>query len=111
MEVSSDKGSETQILEELTQLLGHAPVDWSMETLTHNTRNAVTSGIWRVRAGSVSVVLKEVSPGDGAAASEEWSPSGVPSHWDYWEREALAYESGVALAYEEAGVRGSRFLA
>ena len=110
MEVSSDKGSETQILEELTRLLGHAPVDWSMETLTHNTRNAVTAGIWRVRAEFLSAILKVVSPG-GSAISEEWSPSDETSHWNYWKREALAYESGLTSAYSEAGILGPRLLA
>jgi hypothetical protein len=110
VEASSDKGSEPRIVEELTRLLGHAPVGWSADALTHNTRNAVTSGIWRVRAGFVSVVLKVVSPGDGAA-SDEWSPSEVPSHWNYWEREALAYESGITSAYSEAGISGPRLLA
>ena len=110
-EEGPDKGSETQIVEELTRLLGHTPVGWSAEALTHNTYNAVTGGIWRVRAGSASVVLKVVSPGDDAAASEEWSPSEVPTHWNYWEREALAYESGITAVYSEAGISGPRLLA
>lgn len=93
MKEGLDKESEAQIAKELTRLLGYAPVDWSAEALMHNTHNVVTDGIWRARAGSASVVLKVVSPGDDAAASEEWSPSEVPSHWNYWEREALAYES------------------
>jgi hypothetical protein len=105
-----DKGSETQILEELTRLLGHAPVDWSMETLTHNTLNAVTAGIWRVRAESLSAILKVVSPG-GSAMLEEWRPSDETSHWNYWKREALAYESGLTSAYSEAGILGPRLLA
>ena len=105
------KGGEAQIVEELTRLLGHAPVDWSAEALTHNTYNAVTAGIWRVRAGSVSVVLKVISPGGEVVASEEWSSSEVPSHWNYWEREALAYESGITAVYSEAGISGPRLLA
>jgi len=44
-------------------------------------------------------------------ASEEWSPSEVPSHWNYWEREALAYESGITTVYSEAGISGPRLLA
>jgi len=105
-----DKESEKQIAEELARLLDHTPVQWSARVLTHNAHNAVTGGIWRVRAGSASAVLKVVSPGDGAA-SEEWSPSGAPSHWNYWEREALAYEGGLTSAYSAAGLRGPRLLA
>jgi hypothetical protein len=105
------KGGEAQIVEELTRLLGHAPVDWSAEALTHNTYNTVTAGIWRVRAGSASMVLKVISPGGEMVASEEWSPSEVPSHWNYWEREALAYESGITGVYSETGISGPRLLA
>jgi hypothetical protein len=108
---SLHKRSEAPIVEELTRLLGQTPVDWSAEALTHNTHNAVTTGIWRVRAGSASVVLKVVSPGVDAAASEEWRSSEVPSHWNYWEREALAYESGLTALYSEAGICGPRLLA
>jgi len=108
-EEDSYKDSEAQIVEELTKLLGHAPVDWSAEILTHNTNNAVTAGIWRVRFGSASVVLKVLSP-SGTASSGEWSPSEMPSHWNYWEREALAYESGVTAVYSAARISGTRLL-
>ena len=109
-EEGPDNESEAQIAEELTRLLGHAPVDWSAETLTHNTHNAVTAGIWRVRAGSASLVLKVISP-SGTAASEEWRASEAPSDWNYWQREALAYEGGITALYSEAGICGPRLLA
>ena len=35
----------------------------------------------------------------------------MPSHWNYWEREALAYESGITAAYSESGIIGPRLLA
>ncbi len=104
-----DKRNEARFVRELTGLLGHAPDEWSAEPLTHNIRNAVTAGIWRVRAGSSSFILKVVSPG-GTAASEEWSPSEDPSHWNYWEREALAYEQGLTAVYSEAGISAPRLL-
>jgi hypothetical protein len=107
---SSGERGEAQVAEELTKLLGHAPAEWSAEILTHNIYNAVTAGIWRVRVGSASIVLKVVSPA-GAAPSEEWSPSEYSSHWNYWEREALAYEQGVTAVYSEAGISGPRLLA
>ena len=111
MKEGLDKESEAQIAEELARLLGHAPVEWSAEALTHNTHNVVTGGIWRVRAGSASVVLKVVSPGGEVVASGEWSPSEDPSHWNYWEREVLAYESGVTAVYSRVGISGPRLLA
>lgn len=96
---------------ELTDLLGHTPAQWSEQTLTHNTSNAVTAGIWRVRAGSLSAILKVLSPPGGRATSEEWNSSEDPSHWNYWEREALAYENGLTSVYSGAGISGPRLLA
>jgi hypothetical protein len=95
----------------LTELLGHTPAEWSEETLTHNANNAVTAGIWRVRAGSLSAILKVVSPPGGRATSEEWNSSEDPSHRNYWEREALAYEHSLTSAYSAAGIAGPRLLA
>lgn len=96
---------------ELTELLGYTPAEWSEEILTHNANNAVTAGIWRVRAGSFSAILKVVSAPGGRATSEEWNSSEDPSHWNYRERETLAYEHGLTSAYSEAVISGPRLLA
>jgi hypothetical protein len=109
-EESLHKGSEAPIVEELTRLLGHTPAEWSAEALTHNTQNAVTASICRVRVGSASFVLKVVSPEGEGVTAEEWNPSQAPSHWNYWEREALAYESGITAVYSAAGLSGPRLL-
>lgn len=70
---------EAQIGAELAALLGQASADWSAELLTHNLHNAVTAGIWRVRAGQRTFILKVVSPGrEGAAAG--WAASDDPTH-------------------------------
>jgi hypothetical protein len=108
---SSGERGEAQVAEELTGLLGHAPAEWSAETLTHNVYSAVTAGIWRIRAGSASVVVLKVISSAGTAASEEWSSSEYSSHWNFWEREALAYEQGVTKVYSEAGISSPRLLA
>ena len=102
---------ESYCTKELTELLGHTPAEWTVESLTHNTSNAVTAGIWRVRANSLSAILKVVaSPGRGTTL-EEWSSSEEPSHWNYWGRETLAYEHGLTSAYSAAGISGPRLLA
>ena len=67
---------------ELTRLLGHTPAGWFAETLTHNTSNAVTAGIWCVRAGSLSAILKVISPPGGRSgwtgtSSTQTRPGGV----------------------------------
>jgi hypothetical protein len=80
---------------ELGRLLEYTPEEWCEDTLVHNTNNAV---------------LKVLSPTGGGTKSEEWRPSEDPSHWNYWEREALAYEQGVTSAYSVAGISGPGLL-
>lgn len=68
---SSGERGEAQVAEELTRFLGHAPAEWSAETLTHNIYNAVTAGIWWIRAGSASVVVLKVISLAGTAALQK----------------------------------------
>jgi hypothetical protein len=81
------------------------------ETLTHNAFNAATGGIWRVRGGASGPrVLKIAQPGT-ADPTLVWGTSEDPAHWNYWQREPLAYRSGlIASAYADAGLRGPRLL-
>ncbi len=80
------------------------------ETLTHNRSNAATGGIWRVRGGSGPRVLKIAQPGTDDPTLV-WGTSDDRTHWNYWQREPLAYRSGlVASAYADAGLRGPRLL-
>ena len=108
MRGGSHARDESYFIKELTELLGHTAAEWSEETLTHNANNAVTSGIWRIRSGSLSAILKLVSPPDGRAMSGDWNSSEDSSHWNYWEREALAYEYDVTSAYSASGISGPR---
>ena len=101
---------EAQIGAELAALPGQLPAEWSAELLTHNLHNAVTAGIWRVRAGERTFILKVVSPGrEGAAAGR--AASDDPTHWNYWAREALAYQHGVTASYAAEGLAGPELLA
>ena len=57
--------------------------------LTHNSRNPVTADVW-AEEGVVHKLLTrrgEAAPG--------WERSDDERHWNYWKREALAYESGL----------------
>jgi hypothetical protein len=93
----------------------------SAEVLRHNVKNAATGGIWRVQGNAGSAILKVARPPAGyrggaaagaVAAPTAWPTSDEPSHWNYWRREALAYETGLAAtAYGDAGVCGPSLLA
>jgi hypothetical protein len=79
------------------------------EPLVHNPKNGVTGGVWRVRAGHRSAVLKVLTR--GKAATGGWAASDEPRHWNYWRREAYVYESGLAQAWQRYGIRAPRLLA
>ncbi len=64
----------------------------SMERIYDPTVSA-TRGIWRVRVGESSAVLKVI--GHSASGHAHWLSGDEPDHWLYWQREALAYRSGM----------------
>jgi hypothetical protein len=81
-----------------------------VEELRHNKGNDATFGIWRVRGTDASAVLKIYKP-PSAGFTGYWPTSQVPSHWNHWRRESLAYAEGLpATAYGEAGVAGPDLL-
>lgn len=57
--------------------------------LVHNPLNEVTAEIWR----EGEVVHKVLTPRGDAPA--HWVASPEPRHWNYWAREALAYDTGL----------------
>jgi Phosphotransferase enzyme family len=85
----------------------------SAEILRHNVRNAATGGIWRVQGDAGSAVLKVARPPSGRPdGSSGWPTSDEPSHWNYWRREARAYQAGLTReAYGEAGIAAADLLA
>jgi hypothetical protein len=84
----------------------------AVEPLRHGLGNTATGGIWRVLGTGGSAILKVAvmparpDPGKAFPASDE------PTHWNYWRREALAYETGLAgTAYADQGVTAPALLA
>lgn len=60
--------------------------------LTYNRLNGVTAAMWR----EGDVVHKVLSPPSTLQpAVAPWAASENPRHWNYWRREALAYEAGL----------------
>jgi hypothetical protein len=81
----------------------------ALDPLTHNPFNGVTAGVWRVAAGGRSAVLKVLTRAKETHA--QWAASDDPRHWNYWRREAQAYESGLAQVWQSYGIRAPRLLA
>ena len=87
------------------RLLGRANVqlgEWQAKPIAHHIINNVTAGLQRIvgvasdrnENFSWSVILKilHLKPEDSAAI---FNSSQDPTHWNYWQREALAYTSGI----------------
>lgn len=75
------------------------------EPLRHGLANAATGGVWRVRGVAGGAVLKVARGPHPERAHMVWPTSDEPTHWNYWRRELLAYESGLAAdAYRDAGI-------
>jgi hypothetical protein len=78
--------------------------------LPHNPKNGATGGIWRVRRGTGTAILKIATPGH-PDAPPHWATSDEPDHWNHWLREVEAYRSGLAAsAYADAGIRAPALL-
>jgi hypothetical protein len=82
------------------------------EVLTHNEGNAATGGIWRVHGPTSSAILKVARPPTSEpVGSPAWQTSDEPTHWNYWQREVLAYTTGFAASvYADAGIASPALL-
>ncbi|MGH8886116.1 MAG: hypothetical protein ACRDYX_13240 [Egibacteraceae bacterium] len=75
---------------------------WQVRALAHTVRNPVTAGLYHISGRALtgdsadeldwSVVLKVLHlPADAPA----WLRADQPGQWNYWQRELLAYRSGL----------------
>jgi hypothetical protein len=81
------------------------------EPLRHGQANAAAGGIWRVRGPDGTAILKVARPPAGTDAPKAFPTSNEPTHWNYWRREAFAYQSGLAAAaYAGAGITAPALL-
>ena len=82
------------------------------EPLRHGQANAATGGIWRVRGPDGTAILKVARYPAETEASKAFRTSNEPTHWNYWRREACAYQTGLAAtAYAAAGISAPALLA
>ena len=93
----------------LPPALGDAVLD--AEPLRHGQANAATGGIWRVRGPGGTAIVKVARHPPQTDAPKAFPTSNEPTHWNYWRREAFAYETGLAAtAYAGAGITAPALL-
>jgi hypothetical protein len=81
---------------ELERVFGRPVGDFTVEPVDPHLRiHSVTGGVYRVRAGDDSAVLKVVRHGDGATADGLWGADAEVGARNYWKREWLAFDSGL----------------
>ena len=84
----------------------------AVEPLRHGLANAATGGIWRVTGTAGSAVLKVARRPASPDPATAFPAGDEPTHWNYWRRESLAYQTGLAgTAYAGAGIRAPALLA
>jgi hypothetical protein len=94
-----------QIVAECREVLG-APPD-EIERLTHSVVASTTDGVFRVRAGRRSAVVKVVAP----RSADPVDASRSPSSFRWWRREADLLRHPLLAPYREAGLRPPMLLA
>ena len=93
----------------LPRAVGDAVV--AVEPLRHGLGNTGTGGICRVRGQAGSAILKVARRPTAADPAKSFPAGDEPNHWNYWRREALAYETGLtATVYASAGITAPALL-
>lgn len=79
---------------EIREVFGASGTDGlGVEELRHSVVASATGGLWRVRCGHRSAVVKVLAHSDHGHPN--WRSGLSEDHWYYWRREAAAYESGL----------------
>jgi aminoglycoside phosphotransferase (APT) family kinase protein len=81
---------------DLERAFGHPVSSYEIEAIDPHLRiHSVTGGVYRVRSGDESLVIKIVRHGVDAASDGLWLAGADVSHRNYWKREWLAFDSGL----------------
>ena len=82
--------------EEVARAFGRPVSSYEIEAIDPQLRiHSVTGGVYRVRAGDDSLVIKVVRHGTGSTPDQLWQSGSEESHRNYWKREWLAFDSGL----------------
>jgi hypothetical protein len=94
--VSSASGLGEPDPDELARAFGRPVPSYEIEPIDPDVRiHSVTGGVYRVRAGDDSAVLKVVRHGVDADPGGLWVSGAHPGHRNYWKREWLAFDTGL----------------
>jgi hypothetical protein len=81
---------------EVSRAFGRPVSTYDIEAIDPHLRiHSVTGGVYRVRAGDDSRVLKIVRHGVDSTPDQLWQSGPDESHRNYWKREWLAFDSGL----------------
>ena len=95
---------------DLERAFGRAVTSYNVQPIDPQLRiHSVTGGVYRVRAGDASLVIKVVRRGVDATPDQLWQAGADESHRNYWKREWLAFDSGL-LDSLPGDLRASRTL-
>ena len=90
----------------LLRRVGLETAGWEPTEVAHN--RWLTPAIWLLQHGDDRIVLKWLSARRDAGATAwegHWTAdSNGPQRWNYWAREALAYEHGIAETFASSGL-------
>ena len=89
-----------QVVEKSTGSFIPGPITWKTEPIDHPRLNLLTTGLYRISCQELdganiptwSVILKIIALNLPDPASP-FNSSDDPTHWNYWKRELLAYQS------------------
>jgi hypothetical protein len=94
--------------EDLEAAFGREVPSYTVTAIDPELRiHSVTGGVWRVRAGEDSLVVKVVRHGANDGPDRLWTAGAEPEHRNYWKREWLAFASGL-LDTLPGGLRAPR---
>jgi len=81
---------------DLDRAFGRPVASYDVQPIDPHLRiHSVTGGVYRVRAGDESLVVKVVRHGIDATPDQLWQAGADESHRNYWKREWLAFDSGL----------------
>ena len=81
---------------DLRSVFGRDVASYEIEPIDPHLRiHSVTGGVYRVRAGDESCVIKVVRHGVDSTADGLWQSGAAENHRNYWKREWLAFDSAL----------------